>query len=428
MMLKIITDILWSVAIVFLLGGGLYFSVKLGFPQLKIKNLFRGFKTKTAGGISPLKSLSMSLAARVGVGSLAGIALAIYLGGPGTIFWIWIAGIITSINVYCESYLGAKYQERDGDGYKGGPSFYISKGLKNKKLAALYAIFIMVAYILGFITIQANTITVSIKEYYDVSALLIGIILAIISAYSIIKGLGRIVTITSKLIPIMGIAYIILSIMIIVLNINLIPSVITDIINSAFNPKSASVGIISTFIIGLQRGMFSTEAGLGSGAIASSCTNTKDKVGLGLIQIIGIYFTVFVVCTSTALIVLTSDYKTLSLTNINGIELTQYALNYHLGKAGIVVLIITVIALAYSTIVAGYYYGESNLKYLIKNAKPSHIMLLKIVTVLLLVFGSVSSPKLLWSIVDVLVAVLAIINMYSLIKLRKEIIDDFYEK
>lgn len=427
-MIKIITDILWSVAIVFLLGGGIYFSIKLGFPQLKLKSLFKGFEGDNKSTVSPFKSLTMSLAARVGVGSLAGIALAIYIGGPGTIFWIWIVGIITSINTFCESYLGAKYQEKDGNIYKGGPSYYIKKGLNNKTLAALYSVLIIVAYIVGFMTIQANTITTSIHNYFKIEPLTIGIILAVISAFSIIKGLDRIVSITSKLVPIMGIGYIALSILIIFLNIEKIPTVLLDIITGAFNSRAVSGGIISTFVIGIQRGVFSTEAGLGTGSIASSCSHTKDKISLGLIQILGIYFTVFIVCTSTALLILTSDYTNLSFENMNGIELTQYALNYHLGKTGIIVLMVSVISLAYSTIVAGYYYGESSLKYLIKNESTIHITILKIVTIILLIIGSIISASLLWRIVDILVALLSIINMYTIIKLRKEIIIDYQNK
>lgn len=424
-MFKIINDLLWSTAIIFLLGGGLYFSIKLGFPQFKLSSLFKGFQKDSKSSVSPFRSLTMSLAARIGVGSLAGISLAIYTGGPGTIFWIWVAGIITAVNAFCESYMGAKYQEKDDDAYKGGPAFYIEKGLKNKKLASIYAILIIVAYIVGFMTIQANTITTSIHNYYGFSPIIIGIILAIISGISIMRGLNEIANITSKLVPIMGIGYILLSASIILMNLNQIPGVLMEIITDAFHIKAISGGVIATFVIGIQRGVFSTEAGLGTGAIASSTSHTDNKINLGLIQILGIYFTVFVVCTSTAIIVLTSDYTSLNFENMNGIELTQYALNHHLGKTGILVLILSVVSLAYSTIVAGYYYGESSLKYLIKNVTKKQINILKIVTVILLVIGSIISATLLWNIVDVLVAVLAMINMYALLRLRKEIIIDY---
>lgn len=424
-MFQIINDLLWSAAIVFLLGGGLYFSIKLGFPQFKLSSLFKGFKKDSKSSVSPFRSLTMSLAARIGVGSLAGIALAIYTGGPGTIFWIWVAGIITAVNAFCESYLGAKYQEKDGEAYKGGPAFYIEKGLKNKKLASVYAVLIIIAYIVGFMTIQANTITTSIHDYYGFSPLIIGITLAVISGISIMRGLNEIASITSKLVPIMGIGYILLSISIILMNLNQIPQVLLEIIADAFQLKAIGGGIFATFVIGIQRGVFSTEAGLGTGAIASSTSHTDNKVNLGLIQILGIYFTVFVVCTSTAILILTSNYTSLNFENMNGIELTQYALNYHLGKTGILVLILSVVSLAYSTIVAGYYYGESSLKYLIKNVSKRQINILKIVTIILLIIGSIMSASLLWSIVDVLVAVLSIINMYALLKLRREIIVDY---
>ena len=403
-MIKLINDVLWSVALVVLLGGGLYFSVKLKFPQLKFFSLFKGLKT-TENGISPFKSLTVSLAARIGVGSLAGVALAIYIGGPGSVFWMWIACIITSINAYCETYLGAKYQLPDGYNYKGGPAFYIKSGLHDNGLAFSYALLVILAYLVGFMSIQANTIAVSINQLYGFS----------------------IVSITSKLVPIMGIVYILLSIIVIVLNYEVIPQVFISIIKGAFNIKSFVSSFIPTFIIGIQRGTFATEAGLGTGAIASSCTKTTDKVGLGLLQILGIYFTVFIVCTSTALIILTSNYTSLNFDNMNGIELTSYALNYHLGNAGSFVLVLLVIMLAYSTIVAGYYYGECNLKYLIKNIKNCHIYVLKFVVAVLLFVGSIVKSHIIWGTVDILVAILAVINMYSLFRLRKEIVHDYYK-
>ena len=182
---------------------------------------------------------------------------------------------------------------------------------------------------------------------------------------------------------------------------------------------------MSTFIIGMQRGIFSTEAGIGTGSIASSCSHSNNKIGLGLIQILGIYFTIFIVCTSTALLILTSNYTNLSFTNMNGIELTQYALNFHLGNLGSIILILSVISLAYSTIIAGYYYGENSLKYLLKNVSSLQISILKIVTIVLLLIGSITSPTILWNMVDILVAILAIINMYALLKMRREIIIDY---
>ncbi len=423
--MEFLLDILWSVATVCLLGGGFYFSCCLKFPQLHLIKILKTCKNKSKNTISPLASLSISLAARIGVGSLAGIAIAIYIGGPGSIFWMWIITFITAINAYCESYLGAKYQKKDGDEYKGGPAYYIDKGLKNKLLAKCYAIFIILAYVFGFMTIQANTITKSISDFLPISPLIIGILIATLSGMIIIKGLDGIVSATSKIVPLMGISYIAVSSFIIFKNIDQLPAIFNLIITSAFNVKAAGMGIFSTFIIGIQRGIFSTEAGLGSGAIASSTSAVNDKVGLGLLQILGIYFTSFVICTSTALLILLSDYQTLNLTNLNGIELTQYALTEHLGQFGNIFLILSIFLFAFSTIIAGYYYGESNLKYLLKKDNPTMVKALKGITILLLLIGSIISPTILWTTIDLLVVCLAIMNMYSLLKLRKEIIQDY---
>ena len=421
--MHILLRILTVISIILLFAGGLYFSINMCFPQLKWKKLFKGFKEEKNNSISPLKSLMMSLAARIGVGSIAGVALAIYLGGPGTIFWIWITGIITSINTYCESYLASKYQVKDDKDYRGGPYYYIEYGLHKKKLAKIYAFLIIIAYIVGFMTIQANTITVSVSNYYHINKKIIAIILIIVSYISISKGLNSIINITSKIVPIIGIIYILLSIIIIINNINIIPSIFINIITSAFNFKSITSSFIPTFLIGIIRGVFSTESGLGTGSIATSTTYTKNKVNLGLIQILGIYFTVFIICTGTALIILTSNYEHIIINNINGIELTQYALNYHLGKYGIIVLILLIIFLAYSTIIAGYYYGESSIKYLCKSKKI--IGLLKVLIIVFLYFGSIINPNYIWDAVDVLVEILLIVNMYSLLKMRNEIIFDY---
>lgn len=420
-MFSIINSILWSIAILFLIGGGLYFTFYLKGIQFRFMDMFKGFRHSNNSKISPFKSLTMALAARIGVGSLAGIALALYLGGAGSIFWILASSIITSVNSFSESVLGIIYRERDDDVYKGGPSFYIDKGLGMKKLARFYALLIIFAYIFGFMTIQANTIVASISNYIDVSPILIGVILSFISAYSIIGGVKKIVNLTSMLVPVMGGIYLLLSLYIIISNINLLPNIMLEILNGAFNIKSFGVGVLSSFVIGIQRGVFSTEAGLGSGAIASSTTDEDSSVKIGLVQVLGIYFVTFVICLSTVLIIMTSNYLSFSFKDINGIEITQYALSYHLGGFGILILIVSIILFAFSTIVAGYYYGESNLKYLYKNVKNVHILILKIVTIVLLMLGSVMKASIIWNVVDILVALMAIINMYAVILLRKRV-------
>lgn len=423
-MIAILNKLLWGIATIFLIGGGLYFTFKLHFIQFKWKDMFQGFKSKgkKKETISPFQTLMMATAARIGVGSLAGVALAIYVGGLGSIFWLWISAIITAPNAFAESCLGVIYREKDGKFYKGGPAYYIDKGLGKKKLGKIYALLIIVAYILGFLTIQANTITKSITTKIDIEPLFIGILIAIFSGIIIMKGVKKIADATSKLVPIMGVGYLLISLWIIIANINMIPSILATIIKDAFNLKALGAGVLSSFIIGVQRGIFSSEAGLGSGAIASATSDTNNPIGQGLIQILGIYFTSLVICTSTAFIILTSNYQNLILENVNGIEITQYALKYHLGSWGEWILMIAIVLFAFSTVITGYYYGESNLEYLYPKATKNHILLLKIGTILLLIYGSVASSDLLWKIVDIFVALMAIINVYALFGMRKDII------
>lgn len=422
----IINKYIWFIAIIMLFGGGIYFSYKLNFLQLRIFKIIKYlFKNKNSkGDISTFESVSMTLAAQIGVGSIAGVSLAIYLGGPGTIFWMWISGIITSVNSYVESVLGVLFQEKDYNKvYKGGPSYYIKKGLNNNKLAYLYAFLIIISYIVGFITIQSNTI-VSITSTY-INKYLILIILAIISGYIIFKNVKSIAKFSSIIVPVMGLLYLVIGILIIYNNIDKLENMLSLIINSAFNIKSGLIGFITPIIIGIQRGIFACESGIGTSAIASSTTNEKPKKE-GYIQMIGVYFTILVICTITAFIILFSDYQTLNIINPNGIEITTHAFNYHLGSIGKYILSIITILFAYSTIISGYYYGESNLKFIFTKCSKKILISFKIITIVLLFVGGLIKPSILWNIVDTFVAFLAVINIYSIYKLFKYVRKEYY--
>lgn len=422
----IINKYIWFIAIIMLFGGGIYFSYKLNFLQLRIfkiiKYLFTNKNSK--GDISTFESVSMTLAAQIGVGSIAGVSLAIYLGGPGTIFWMWVSGIITSINSYVESVLGVLFQEKDYNKvYKGGPSYYIKKGLNNNKLAYLYAFLIIISYIVGFITIQSNTIVNVTSTYID--KYLVLIILSIISSYIIFKDVKSIAKFSSIIVPVMGLIYLVVGILIIYNNLDKLGNVLSLIINSAFNIKSGLIGFITPIIIGIQRGIFACESGIGTSAIAASTTNEKPKKE-GYIQTLGVYFTILVICTITAFIILLSDYQTLNIISPNGIEITTYAFNYHLGSIGKYILCLVTILFAYSTIISGYYYGESSLKFLINRCSKIILFIFKLLTIILLFIGGLIKPSIIWNIVDTLVALLAIINIYSIYKLFKYVRKEYH--
>jgi len=424
-----INSIIWCIATLLLVSCGVYYSIKLNFTQFNFRKMFKSIKKdRGSNGISPFKTLTLALAARIGVGSLAGIAIGIYNGGLGVIFWIWISSLITLPNSFVESTLAVLFRKKDGKYYQGGPSFYISKGLNNHKLAICYAIIVCICYLGGFLAIQSNTISKSLNEFLDIPLIVSGIVISIIAYIIISKGLSRIANFNSFLVPLMGIIYMIVSLIIIIMNIKIFPYVILSIIEEAFNIKALGWGIISSIIIGVQRGIFSSEAGIGTGAIASGTSDTNNPLKQGYIQMLGVYFTSFIICTGTAFIIITSNINLSSFSNPNGIEITLSALNYHLGNIGTIVLLISIIAFAFSTIISGYYYGESSLKFIDQKMNNKKRIILNTIIIVVLLYGSIATPSILWNIVDIGVGILAIINTYAMLKLRKVLLKEYKER
>ncbi len=408
-MLKIIDSVLWATATILMVYSGIYFTFKLKFVQFNLKEMFKNILKKEDNSISPFESLMMVLGGRIGVGSIAGIALAIYLGGIGSIFWMWIIGFISAANSFAETTLGVKYQENNNNHYVGGPSYYIKKGLNNNKLSHIYALIIVISQIFGFLSIQANTITNSL----NLNPIISGLIITFISYLIISKNTKQLFKISAKLVPIMTLIYVIASIYIIIININSIHYLLINIIKEAFNFKALGFGVVSSFIVGIQRGIFSNEAGLGTGSIAASTVKSNFPASQGYVQMLGIYITTFLVCTATALVILTSDIYFLE-NNINGIEITQNAFIYHLGNMGNIIVIISIILFAFSTILSGYYDAESN-----TFIKPKY---LRIIICFDLFISSIISANIIWKMVNIITALLAIINIYALLKLKKDVI------
>ena len=405
-MLKIMSSIIWSIAFISIIYSSFLLTKKLNFIQFKFSKMFKYLKNEKA-----LSVLSMTLGARIGIGSIAGVALAIYLGGEGTLFWIWVSSFLGTIISFSETYLAIKYKKNN----EGGPYFYIKNGLKNKKLALFYSIMIIVSYIFGFSSIQSNTINKSINQIIKIDNYIIGLILIIIVGIIIIKGLKSIINIITKIVPFITIFYLLITFIIVIKNYNLLPNIFIDIITKAFNIKSFITGFIPTMIIGLQRGIFSSEAGMGTCSISSSTIGYDDKIGNGSIQMIGIYITSLLICTSTGLVILTSNYNGLHISN--GIELTQYAYNYHLGFFGNYFIFITIFLFSFSTILTGYYDSEISLKTLTNK----YINLLKIISLISIFLGTILSSKMIWESIDIIVGILSIINIYSILKLKNEI-------
>lgn len=430
-MIMLCNKILWAIATALILMCGIFFTYKFQFVQFRIKDIFHSFcsKNKNEHGISPISSLMMVLAGRIGVGSIAGVALAIYLGGIGSIFWMWVVAFIAASSTFAETVLGIKYHEKDdGNIYKGGPAYYIKHGLGLKKLGGAFAILVIVSYIGGFLGIQSNTIVKSIESIVTVPPIVIAIVICFFTAIIIFGGVEKISAVTSKLVPIMTIVYVATALFICMKQIHLVPEVFTAIITNAFHFKSFFAGFLTTFIVGIQRGIFSNEAGLGTGSIASSTTDDEDAVKNGYIQLTGIYITTLLICTATAFIILTSDYASLTFADINGIEITQYAFTYHLGNLGNIIVFSSIVLFSFSTILTGYYYGESCLKYFSHHIKKEYLILLKICTIVILFLGALLSAQFLWNLVDLFVALLAIINMIVLYKLYPVVLLELRKK
>lgn len=418
-----INSFLWLIASVLIILSGLYFTFSLKGVQFRFKKMYKSlFSGKDSKGVKPYQTLMMVLAGRIGVGSIAGVALALHLGGIGSIFWMWITAFLGAANSFVETVLGVIYKEKDEDNiYKGGPSYYIKKGLNNKKLGGIYAVIIIFSYVGGFLSIQSNTITKSINEIARVSPIIIGIIISFVTSFIIFGGIKRIASTASKIVPFITVSYVLIAVYICIVNIDIIPVIFKTIIDDAFHFKPFISGFLFTLIIGIQRGIFSNEAGLGTGAIASSTVETKDSISQGYLQMIGVYITTLLICTSTAVIILTSPYKSLVLNDVNGIEITQFAFSYHLGDIGNYLVFISIILFSFTTILTGYYDGEASLKYFFKDIKKRYLLYLKLSTIIILFLGCMTSSTTLWNFVDILVALEAIINIYAIFSLRKDV-------
>ncbi len=426
-MIDKINKIVWIIAIPMIFINSIYYSLKLKFPQLNIRKILNSLKEEKSSKdkITSKDTLLMSLASKTGAGSLAGIAFAIYYGGTGTIFWMWISSFFVSINSFIENILSTIYKEKDGKYNKSGPSYYIKKGLNKTKLAIIYSILAILAYIFGFIAIQNNTIVSLTTNMYNINKILISLIVTTISSVIILKGIKTISNICNKIVPIMSFLYLILGLITILTNIKKIPNVVINIITSAFNKKSLSGGILYTLIIGIQKGIFASEAGVGTSAISSGVTSNKDYKKQGYIGIIETYFINIFITTITSFIITLTPYNKFKLTNINGIELTKYSFFYHFGSSGEILLLIILILFSFSTIITVYYYGESNLKFLTTN--KILIKILKIITIISLFIGGIIPSNSIWQTVDIFVGLLAIINTYALFNLKEKVIEKYYK-
>lgn len=399
-------NILCYLCIFIVIVGSIYFTIKLKFLQF---NVFKMVKSIKSSSISDVKALFMSMGAKIGVGSIVGISLAIYVSGPGVLLWIWIISLLSSILTYCESYLGCMYKRDD----QGGVFYYISRGLNNKRLSIIYTFILIFVYAVGFVGIQSNTIVKSIDHVINIDKYVVVIGLCLFIAMIIFNNIKSIIDFMAKLVPVMCVLYIVFGLFILFNDIDRIIFIFNLILDDGLKFDRAIIGVI---IVGLQRGIFATEAGIGTSSIASSISS-NDKMGQGIFQVMGVHFISLVIVTITGFIIIGSDYSYVG--TVNGVEIIFDIFNHYYGFFGKIGLCIIIILFAISTIVSGYYYSIKGLEFLKGTLSSVGTILIKILVVLLVFMGGVVDSTVIWSVIDTLVLFLLLINIYAIFCLRK---------
>ncbi|MCR5709754.1 MAG: alanine:cation symporter family protein [Bacteroidales bacterium] len=426
-------DFLWTwILIAVLISCALYFTFKSKGVQFRmIGEMFRllGDSTGKHDGkkhISPFQAFAVSVATRVGTGNLAGVATAIAVGGPGAVFWMWLIALIGSASAFVESTLAQLFKVRGKDSFVGGPAYYILKGLKSPALAALFAILISVTFGLSYNSIQSNTICSAFNVAFGFDTTVVGIVLAVLSLAVIFGGIHRIARVSSVIVPVMALGYLVLALFVIFRHLDLIPQVFTIIFEDAFGIRQiAGGGIAATLMNGIKRGLFSNEAGEGSAPNVAATASTSHPVKQGLIQALGVFTDTLVVCSCTAFIILFSGVDTLG--SLNGIALTQAALQAEVGRFGTVFVAAAILLFAYSSIIGNYYYGEANIRFLTK--KKWVMTLYRLLSGgVVVIFGAIASLDLVWSLGDLCMALLTACNLYAIVRLSKyafKLLDDY---
>ena len=417
-----INDFLWTyVLIALLIAVGLYFTFRTNFVQFKnIKEMFKllgeGSSSSEKGSISSFQAFCIGTASRVGTGNLAGVATAVAVGGPGAVFWMWLISLIGSASAFIESTLAQIYKEKDGDSFKGGPAYYMEKGLKKRWLGVLFSILIIISFGFAFNSVQSNTIASAFNSAFNIDVTITGVILTIFTLVIIFGGVHRIAKITGFIVPVMAVAYLLVAVFIVCKNITELPSILKMIFANAFGFEQVLGGTLGAAVLqGIKRGLFSNEAGMGSAPNAAAVATVSHPVKQGFIQTLGVFTDTLIICTSTALIILVSGVPLDG--SIKGIELTQLAVTSQIGSWGGTFIAICILLFAFSSIVGNYYYGESNIGFMSNNKTILNVFRAMVVGMVL--FGSVAKVQLVWDLADVFMGLMAIINLIAIALLGK---------
>ena len=420
-----INDFLWTyIIIVVLVGCGLWFTISTGLIQLRalpeMVRLLAGDLGRRPSGrkaISSFQAFCVSTASRVGVGNIAGVAIAIVTGGPGAVFWMWVIAFIGTATGFVESTLAQIYKIPRGHGlFHGGPAYYIQNALGQPAVAKLFAVLISVTFGLIYVSVQANTIALSMEKAFGIDTYLMGGVLAVLAGVVIFGGIQRVASFSALLVPIMAGIYLLIAFIIILMHIDQVPAMFALILHDAFSPQAAVGGGIGTAILtGIRRGLFSNEAGEGSIPNAAATANVTHPVKQGLVQAFGVYVDTWIVCSATAFIVLLTGQYTIG-GDTTGIALAQDSLASVFGPWASSLLAVLIFLFAFSSVVGNYYYGEINIHFITENTKPA-LFAYRLAVVVMVFFGCVAAFGLVWNLADLFMAMICLTNLYAIARL-----------
>ncbi|USD31975.1 MULTISPECIES: alanine/glycine:cation symporter family protein [Vibrio] len=427
-LINLMNDLLWGSILVYLLVGvGVYFTVRLGFIQFRhfghMFSVLKNSRKADKAGISSFQALCTSLAARVGTGNMAGVAVALTAGGPGAIFWMWLIAMLGMATSFAESTLAQLYKTKDDDGnYRGGPAYYMEKGLGMRWMGVLFSIFLIIAFGLVFNAVQANSIAGAMNTAFGWDETYVGIAVVLLSAVVIFGGIKRIARVAEMIVPAMALLYLLLALFVMFTNIDKLPAVLSLIFKSAFGLQEAAAGglgyaIAQAMINGIKRGLFSNEAGMGSApnAAASATPYPPHPASQGYVQMLGVFMDTIVICSATVAIILMSG-EYVPHGEITGIELTQAALSSQVGSWGGIFVAVAIFFFAFTSIIANYSYAETNLIFLEHNHKAG-LGVFRLVVLAMVMFGAVASLPIVWALADVSMGMMAIVNLVAILLL-----------
>ncbi|MCL1040614.1 alanine:cation symporter family protein [Shewanella marisflavi] len=418
-----VNGMLWgSVLIYVLVAAGVLFTLRLGFIQLRMfghgtKLVLQG-REKT-NGISSFQVFCTSMAARVGTGNMAGVAVAITVGGAGAVFWMWLIALLGMATAFIESTLAQVYKIKDSDGqYRGGPAYYMEKGLGKRWMGTLFSILLIIAFGFAFNAAQANTMTDALNNAFGFDKTMVGLVIVAASAYIISGGLKKVAKASELIVPIMAVAYLAIALVVLAMNIEQVPAAIAYIVKSAFGWEEAAGGAMGAMMAGIARGLFSNEAGMGSAAniAASASPNPNHPASQGFVQMIGVFVDTIVICSATAAIILLSGVLD-APGEQKGIGLLQLALTNEVGGWAAYFVAFAIILFCFSSIIANYSYAESNILFLSKSKKILYSF--RVAVLAMVMAGSVASLQLVWNFADVSMGLMALVNIAAIVMLSK---------